>query len=110
MRRRAVAACDHSHLIDQIRHYEQRDERFEQAVEDLMEPHRPGLIGDGIRAGNSHDNVPFYCEVCRTPWPCRTFNDLRCLYGVVNDWERAARPYAPLLLHLEEVGGEVEQP
>lgn len=93
------AACNHDRLIAEREASQERDRRFEAGVEKLMEPHAPYPEAEGIRPGNSYRTVRFWCERCRTPWPCQTLNDLRWLYGEVREWAAAKAPYQPLELH-----------
>lgn len=92
--------CDHSGFEEAAASFSRYRQTFEQGIERLMRPHRPYQDEWPLRPGNSYTRVSFYCEKCRTPWPCDMFNDLRSLYGEVNEWPPATRPYEPLVLHL----------
>lgn len=86
------------------------DLRFEAAIEKLMEQHKPYPDSWALRPGNSYGQVKFYCERCRTGWPCQELNELRWLYGEVNGWEPAKVPYEPLVLYLADEDEETTTP
>lgn len=90
----------------------QRVETYEEGINSLIDSHAPRMGKDArehIHPGWDKDGIDFYCERCRTAWPCQTINDLRALYGEAHDWDRAKVPYAPLRLHLvPEVKAEAD--
>jgi hypothetical protein len=78
-------------------------EKFRDGINALIDTHAPRMGKDArehIHPGWDRDGIDFYCERCRTAWPCQTINDLRALVGEAIDWDRAKVPYAPLRLHL----------
>lgn len=105
-RRNTTEDHDHSRCHEALKQASDRQDRLTQGIEQLLKPHKPYPDPWAIRPGNSAEQIHFYCERCRTPWPCQVFNDLRWLYGEVNDWPQASRPYERLTLHLSEPRAE----
>lgn len=102
--------CGHEKLLEELDRQAEtsnaRRERFRAGIERLLAPHRPDMEASGLRPGNSSREVPFYCEECRRTWPCPAFNDLRWLFGEVEEWAPAMRPYEPLVLRLAAAEGD----
>jgi hypothetical protein len=51
-----------------------------------------------FQVGWSSPTIRFWCDQCRTPWPCRTYHDLKAVYGETTQWGGDLQEYAPLEL------------
>ncbi len=81
---------------------------YEAELNAFIAPHVPRFEKKGepaweLRLGNSGVIREFWCDKCRTQWPCQTVNDIHAIYGRVTGWKASLVPYAPLSLHKEEV-------
>lgn len=97
--------CDHSNLWASIKRLEQEKDgirsRMTAGIEKLMGSHTPYPDPTAIRPGNTRD-VPFYCERCRVPWPCPTFEELRWLFKNLYEENPSVEPYDRLVLRQAE--------
>lgn len=71
-------------------------------MDDLIATHQPYPEQEGMRLGNGGREVRFYCDRCRTPWPCRLIDDLGAIYAKATGWEPAGTPFDPLILTRKE--------
>lgn len=90
-----------------IAELEAQDQRWRDEIDLFIAEHgRPypdqGSSSRTFATGWATHTVRWWCSECRTPWPCKTFNRLRSIFGVAHEWKPDTVPYAPMELHLAE--------